>query len=176
MVGNGVVIVGDAACLVNPIHGGGIGPSMLSGQLAGNAIVDALEKGDVTQKSLWSYNCRYMKSYGAKQAGLDVFRMMLLTSRDEDLNYGMKYKLLVEEDVLKAGLGDDFHLKVTDTAKRVFRGIKRIRFLNRLRITVNFMKQVRVHYDKYPQSAKNFRGWQLKTRALFKEAKSKIME
>ena len=35
MVSNGVVLVGDAASLVNPIHGGGIGPSMLSGYLAG---------------------------------------------------------------------------------------------------------------------------------------------
>ena len=38
MVGNGVAILGDAACLVNPIHGGGIGPSMLSGYLAGETI------------------------------------------------------------------------------------------------------------------------------------------
>ncbi|NIR17306.1 MAG: NAD(P)/FAD-dependent oxidoreductase, partial [Desulfobacterales bacterium] len=40
MVGNGVAILGDAACLVNPIHGGGIGPSMLSGYLAGKASVE----------------------------------------------------------------------------------------------------------------------------------------
>jgi len=176
IVGNGVIIVGDAACLVNPIHGGGIGPSMLSGHLAGEKIIETLEKGDVSQKSLWALNRRYMELYGAKQAGLDVFRMMLLTTADEDLNYGMKYKLLMEEDVLKAGLGEEFHLKVTDTAKRVFRGFKRIRFLNKLRITVNLMKQVKAHYNNYPESPKNFKEWQLKTEALFKEAKSKVME
>ncbi|NWG10476.1 NAD(P)/FAD-dependent oxidoreductase [Candidatus Bathyarchaeota archaeon] len=176
MVGNGVIIAGDAACLVNPIHGGGIGPSMLSGQLAGKTIIEALQKGDVSQKSLWPYNCRYMESYGVKQAGLDIFRMLLLTCRDEDLNYGMKYRLLMEEDVLKAGLGEEFHITVTDTAKRVFRGLKRIRFLNKLRITVNFMKQVKAHYKHYPESPKNFKEWQLETDALFKEAKSKIME
>lgn len=176
MVGNGVIIVGDAACLVNPIHGGGIGPSMLGGHLAGETIIETLEKGNVSQKSLWSLNRRYMELYGAKQAGLDVFRMMLLTTSDEDLNYGMKYKLLMEEDVLKAGLGEEFHLKVTDTAKRVFKGFKRIRFLNKLRITVNLMKQVKAHYNNYPESPKNFKEWQLKTEALFKEAKSKVME
>jgi digeranylgeranylglycerophospholipid reductase len=176
MVGNGIIIAGDAACLVNPIHGGGIGPSMLSGQFAGKTTIYALEEDDVTQKSLWPYNCRYMESYGVKQAGLDVFRMLLLTCRDEDLNYGMKYRLLMEEDVLRAGLGEDFRITLTDTAKRVFRGLKRIRFLNKLRITVNFMKQVKAHYENYPELPKSFRGWQLKTDALFKEAKSKVME
>ena len=176
MIGNGVAIVGDAACLVNPIHGGGIGPSMLSGYLAGKTIIEALEKGDVSQKSLWPYNRKYMEMYGVKQAGLDVFRFLLLTSRDEDLNYGMKYRLLTEEDVLKAGLGEEFRLNITETVKRVFRGLKRIRFLNKLRLTVNLMKQVKVHYGNYPKTSENFEEWQVKTDRLFKEAKSKIME
>ena len=176
MVGNGIAIIGDAACLVNPIHGGGIGPSMLSGYLAGKTIIEALEKGDVSQKSLWPYNRKYMEMYGTKQAGLDVFRMLLLTSRDEDLSYGMKYRLLTEEDVLKAGLGEDFRLNITETAKRVFRGLKRIRFLNNLRLTANLIKQVQAHYRNYPETPENFEGWRIKTEALFKEAKSKVME
>lgn len=176
MVANGVAVLGDAACLVNPIHGGGIGPSMLSGYLAGKTIVDALEKGEASRELLWPYNCRYMETYGAKQGGLDVFRRLLIASRDEELDYGMKYALLTEEDVLKAGLGDDFHLKTTDTVKRVFRGLKKMRFLNRLRLTVNMMRQVRVHYKSYPETPEGFPKWQGKVEALFKEAKSKVKE
>ena len=175
MVGNGVAILGDAACLVNPIHGGGIGPSMLSGYFAGKTIVEALEKGDVSQKSLWPYNLRYMQSYGTKQAGLDVFRMLLLACRDEDLVYGLKYKLLTEEDILKASLGEDFHIKVTETARRVFRGLRRMRFLNKLRLTVNLLNQVKKHYRNYPEHPEAFSEWQSKTKALFKEARSKII-
>jgi len=176
MVGNGVAIIGDAACLVNPIHGGGIGPSMLSGYLAGKTIIKAFEKGDVSQKSLWPYNCKYMEMYGAKQAGLDVFRMFLLTSRDEDLNYGMRYRLLTEEDVLKAGLGEKFKLNITEKAKRVYRGMRRIRFLNKLRLAVSLMNQVQTHYLNYPEKIENFNEWKTKTNALFKEAKSKLMD
>jgi digeranylgeranylglycerophospholipid reductase len=174
MVGNGVAISGDAACLVNPIHGGGIGPSMLSGHLIGKTIVDALEKGEASQELLWPYNCRYMEMYGMKQAGLDVFRRLLIASRDEELDYGMKYALLTEEDVLKAGLGEDFHLKMTDTVKRVFKGLRKMRFLNKLRLTVNMMKQVRVHYKSYPETSEDFPKWQAKVETLFKEAKSKL--
>jgi len=174
MVGNGIIITGDAACLVNPIHGGGIGPSMLSGYLAGKTIVDALEKGDASLNSLWPYNCKYMSSYGAKQAWLDVFRMLLLKCSDKDLNYGMRYRLLKEEDVLKAGLGEGFHINISETAKRVFKGIRRVRFLNKLRLTVNFMSQVKAHYKNYPADPEQFGKWQVKTESIFNEAKSKL--
>jgi len=176
MVGNGVAILGDAACSVNPIHGGGIGPSMLNGCLAGKTIIEALEKGDASQKSLWPYNCRYMEMYGTKQAQLDVLRLLLLTCEDEDLNYGMKYKLLTEEDVLKASLGEEFHLNITETVERVFRGLKRVWFLNKLRSTVNIMRQVKTHHRNYPDTPESFEKWRIGTEALFKEAKLKLMK
>jgi flavin-dependent dehydrogenase len=176
MVGNGVLVTGDAACLVNPIHGGGIGPSMMSGHLAGKTIIEALEKGDVSQESLWPYSLRYNAAYGAKQARLDIFRMILLSCRDEDLNYGMRYHLLTEEDVLKAGMGDEFHLNITETSRRVFRGLKRIGFLNKLRLTVKYMNQVKAHYEEYPETPKDFEKWHVRTGALFREAASKIMK
>jgi len=175
MVGNGVAIIGDAACLVNPIHGGGIGPSMLSGHLLGKTIVEAFGNDDFSKKALWPYNCRYKEMYGTKQASLDIFRLLLLRSRDEDLNYGMNYQLLKEEDVLKAGMGEDFHLNISETAKRVFKGLKRIRFLNKLRLTVNMMRQVKAHYETYPGVPEDFETWRLQTVALFEEANSKIV-
>ncbi|MGQ9551900.1 MAG: geranylgeranyl reductase family protein, partial [Candidatus Bathycorpusculaceae bacterium] len=167
MVGNGVIVVGDAACLVNPIHGGGIGPAMLSGHLAGKTIVEALEEGCATRESMWSYNRLYMEAYGKKQAAHDAFRMLLQSCSDEDLNYGMKCKLITEEDVLKAGLGEEFHLKITEAAKRVFKGLRRVHFLNRLRQTVEIMKQIKAHYEKYPEAPENFEKWRLETEALF---------
>jgi len=117
-----------------------------------------------------------MEMYGAKQAGLDAFRMLLLNSRDEDLNYGMKYELLTQEDVLKAGLGKEFHLNVTETAKRVFKGLKRLRFLNKLRITVNMMREIKAHYKNYPESSEDFKNWRMKREILFKEARSRLID
>jgi hypothetical protein len=48
--------------------------------------------------------------------------------------------------------------------------------LNRLRLTVNLMKQVKAHYSKYPETQEKFQQWQMKTKALFKEARSKLIE
>jgi digeranylgeranylglycerophospholipid reductase len=176
MVGNGVIITGDAACLVNPIHGGGIGPSMISGFQASKIAVEALEKGNANRQSLWPFNKRYNDLYGTKQAKLDIFRMLLIASRDEDLNYGMHYNLLTEQDVLKAGMGDEFHLNITETSRRVFRGLKRVGFLNRLRLTVKYMNRVKEHYAAYPDAPEDFEKWRLQTASLFKEAASKVMK
>jgi flavin-dependent dehydrogenase len=175
MVGNGIALVGDAASLVNPIHGGGIGPSMLSGFFAGQTIVEALAKGEPTKEALWSYNKKYVQTYGKKQASLDVFRMFLLSCSDDDLNYGMNEKLMTEDDVLKAGMGDDFHLNITETAKRVFRGIRRVGFLKKLRLTVTMMRGVGAHYNDYPTTPQNFEPWRLQTIKLIDEAKQKLV-
>jgi flavin-dependent dehydrogenase len=176
MVGNGVVLVGDAASLVNPIHGGGIGPSMLSGFQAGKVIAEALENGEPSQEALWGYNLAYMASYGKKQASLDIFRLLLIDSSDADLNYGMNCRLITEADVLKAAMGDEFHLNITETAKRVFRGRKRMGFLKKLAFTVKMMRQVRAHYDEYPTSPENFEAWRQQTVKLVEQGKEKLLD
>jgi digeranylgeranylglycerophospholipid reductase len=176
MVSDGVMLVGDAASLVNPIHGGGIGPSMLSGYFAGQQIVEALSKGEPTKEALWGYNKRYIDTYGKKQGTLDIFKLFLLSCSDEDLNYGMAEKLMTEDDVLKAGMGDDFHLNITETARRVFRGIRRVGFLNRLRLTVTMMRGLSAHYNTYPATPVGFEPWRLQTIKLLEDAKKKLVE
>jgi hypothetical protein len=73
-------------------------------------------------------------------------------------------------------MGEDFHLNVSETAKRVFKGLKRIRFLNKLRLTVNMMKQVKAHYKEYPLTPEGFEKWRLQTITMFEEANSKIVK
>ena len=175
MVSNGIMLVGDAASLVNPIHGGGIGPSMVSGYFAGQQIVEALSKGEPTKEALWGYNKKYMDTYGKQQGTLDISKMFFLSCSDEDLNCGMNEKLLTEDDVLKAGMDADFHLNITEAAKVVFRGLRRFGFLNRLRLTVTMMKGLRAHYNNYPDKPANFEQWRLQTVKLIEHARGKLL-
>jgi electron transfer flavoprotein-quinone oxidoreductase len=55
VVGNGVVVVGDAASMVNAIHGEGSNLAMHSGQLAAETIVQAKKRGDFSEASLNAY-------------------------------------------------------------------------------------------------------------------------
>lgn len=171
MVGNGILIVGDAACQVNPIHGGGMGPSMMGGIIAGETITEALDTGNVSRERLWSYNVRYMQSYGHKQAGLDIFRLLLQRSSDEDVNYGMKYRLITEDDLLKTSMGEDARLNITEKTRRVFKGMGRLSLLKRLRAAANLMKRMKRLYQNYPFSPEGFNEWKKKTRDLIEEAR-----
>jgi len=168
MVGNGIVIVGDAACQVNPIHGGGIGPSMKGGTIAGKTIIDAMEKDDVSREGLWAYNVSYMEVYGLKQAGLDVFRKFLQATDDEELNYGMSYRLITEDDLLQTSLGKEVKLSISEKTTRAFRGMRKLGFLRKLRDTVKAIKTTREWYRSYPALPEGFEEWKRKTDAQFK--------
>jgi len=175
MTGNGMVVVGDAACQVNPIHGGGMGPSMKGGKLAGETIAEALEKGDVSLEGLWQYNVKYMRVYGATQAGLDIFRLFLLQSvTNEDINYGMKYQLITQEDVLKVSMGENLRLNITEKTQRALRGLGKLPLLMRLRDAANLLKKMKTLYQNYPDSPEGFEEWQKKTRDIMKEARKRL--
>jgi geranylgeranyl reductase family protein len=171
MTGNGIIIVGDAACQVNPIHGGGMGPSMMGGVLAAETIVEAMKKSDVSREGLWLYNAKYMQSYGAKQAGLDVFRLLLQELGDDDLNWGMKYELITEEDVFKTSMGEDVRLNITEKTQRIFRGIKKLSLLKKLRDSANLLRNVKAHYRNYPDSPEGFDAWKKKADILISQAR-----
>ncbi len=148
-----------------------MGPSMRGGMLAGEAIVEALEKGDVTCEGLWKYNVGYIQSYGAKQAGLDIFRLFLLQGvSDEEISYGMKYHLITEEDILKASMGENVRLNITDAARRALKGLGRFSFLKRLRNAARLMREIKALYRNYPDSPKDFEEWRKKTHELITTA------
>ena len=175
MTGNGVVVVGDSACQVNPIHGGGIGPSMMGGSLAGKTIAEAIENDDVSREGLWRYNVDYMRAYGAKQAGLDIFRLFLLKSvGNEEINYGMKYPLLTENDLFKASVGEDLHLNIGEKTRRVFRGLGKLSMLRRLRDAAELLKELKAAHLNYPSSPEDFEEWRRKTQAIMKEADKRL--
>jgi flavin-dependent dehydrogenase len=161
------MFVGDAACLVNPIHGGGIGPSMLSGKLAVETTLKALEKGDASRGGLWQYNVKYMQSYGAKQASLDIFRLLLQVISDDDLNFSMKNRLVREEDVLWTSLMGDLRLSTKDKVERVLKGAGRPGLLMKLEKTASKMRKIKALYQTYP-SLHEFDAWKQKVASIYK--------
>ncbi|MFQ6077475.1 MAG: tryptophan 7-halogenase, partial [Candidatus Bathyarchaeia archaeon] len=159
MVGNGILFVGDAACQPSPIHGGGIGPSMVAGRLAAKTACEAIGREDVSREGLWPYNLEFMAWYGAKAASLDVFRIFLQNRDDEALNYGMEYRLIREDDILKASLGEDLKLSITDKAERFLRGIGKLPFLRGLVMMSRNMRAIKSLYKAYPRNFEGLQSW-----------------
>ena len=62
--GNRLLLVGDAAGFINPLTGEGIYYAMVSGQIAAETIVEALEKRQTTEEFLSKYQTRWQKDFG----------------------------------------------------------------------------------------------------------------
>jgi electron transfer flavoprotein-quinone oxidoreductase len=66
LVGNGVIVVGDAAALVNAIHREGSNMAMSSGKMAAEVILEAREKNNFTESTLLAYKHKIYGSFIGK--------------------------------------------------------------------------------------------------------------
>lgn len=66
LVGDGVLVVGDAAQLVNAIHREGSNMAMASGKMAAQTIIKAKEIGDFSERTLDSYRTDIFDSFIGK--------------------------------------------------------------------------------------------------------------
>lgn len=61
---NRIILVGDAAGLINPLTGEGIDYAMVSGKIASEVIVEALQKNNTSEKFLSKYEKFWKKQFG----------------------------------------------------------------------------------------------------------------
>lgn len=84
MVKDNVILVGDAAHQVNPIHGGGIGEAITASEIAAKVIKKAIDKNDL--KILKEYNKLWYKSRGNTLKKIEKLREIMEKLSDEQLN------------------------------------------------------------------------------------------
>lgn len=84
MVKDNVLLVGDAAHQVNPIHGGGMGEAMTASDIAAKVIKKAIEKNDI--EILKEYNKMWWKERGNTLKKIEKLREIVEKLSDEQLN------------------------------------------------------------------------------------------
>ncbi len=104
MVLDGLIVVGDAAHQVNPLHGGGIAEAMHAAKIAANVAKKALEKGDVSKNVLKEYNELWWKERGTYLKKAEKARELLEKLSDDDLN--KLASVITGEDIYKITHGD----------------------------------------------------------------------
>lgn len=62
LYGNGVMVVGDAAMLVNNVHWEGTNLAMMSGMLAAQTAIEAINKNDFSEKMLSDYEKKFKET------------------------------------------------------------------------------------------------------------------
>ncbi|UCE36794.1 MAG: NAD(P)/FAD-dependent oxidoreductase [Thermoplasmata archaeon] len=98
IVSDGVMLVGDSACQVKPLSGGGIYLGLLSGGYAANVAAGALEYEDVSEKSLRKYPQLVQADVGKELKRAFQLRKIYLGLKDKHIEEG--FKILADKKVL----------------------------------------------------------------------------
>jgi digeranylgeranylglycerophospholipid reductase len=86
-VSDGLIIIGDAARVVDPLTGGGIYNGMFTGKLAAEVAAGCIGKGDVTKRALMSYDSGWRSSKMGKTIARNYqIKEFLIKLSDEKLN------------------------------------------------------------------------------------------
>ena len=173
LVSGGYMLVGDSAWMPKPIDAGGIGPALIAGTILGNNVAQAIEANDVSEASLWQYNIDFIKEYGYKTAGLELFRRLVQTMTNEQISYGMKHFLgNLDVEAISKGEHPDF----TGLGKigMIIRGAMNKTVANGLRYTSGQNQWLVEHYYDYPKDPSGFDDWNKKLHATLDESYTKI--
>jgi digeranylgeranylglycerophospholipid reductase len=175
MVGNGYMLVGDSAWMPKPLDAGGIGPAIIAATIAGKNAVESIQAADVSENGLWKYNTDFIKEYGYKTAGLEVFRRMLQSLSNEQIDYGMK-NFLSKFDVEKISQGEHPEFTTLDKLGMLIRGALNKNLAEDLKYTSQMNKKLVEHYHNYPQTPEGFANWKFQLDGYLKEAYAHFKE
>lgn len=173
LVSGGYMLVGDSAWMPKPIDAGGIGPALIAGTIAGQNAVHAIESNDTTEKGLWQYNLDFIKEYGYKTAGLELFRRLVQTLSNKQISYGMKH-FLGNLDVESISKGEHPDFSGLGKVGMIIRGIMNKTVADGLRYTSEQNKWLVNHYNSYPSDPSGFADWNHALHKKMNEAYKKI--
>ena len=158
MVSAGYMMVGDSAWMPKPIDAGGIGPALIAGTILGNNVAQALEANDVSEAGLWQYNLDFIKEYGYKTAGLELFRRLVQQMTNEQISYGMKH-FLGNMDVESISKGEHPDFSGLGKLGMIIRGAMNKTVADGLRYTSKENQWLVEHYENYPKDPSGFEEW-----------------
>ena len=173
MVSGGFMLVGDSAWMPKAIDAGGIGPALIAGAIIGNNVVQAIEGNDVSEASLWQYNIDFIKEYGYKTAGLELFRALIQQMTNDQISYGMKH-FLGNLDVESISKGEHPDFSGLGKFGMIIRGVMNKTVAKSLKYTSEQNQWLVEHYYNYPKDPSGFDEWNKTLHQRFGEALTKV--
>lgn len=179
LVGNGFLVVGDAAFQNRPFSGEGVISGWGAVRAALPAALEALRKGDTSRASLWGYNVTYFRDQGAKFAA-DMAQLPAATEFNaRDTNYLFRHRIIFNgEDFAELArkyevvMGPGKLLKmVVVLLWGVLSGQFQWSTLKILLAVSSQAGKLKKHYLKYPDDPADFSAWEQEAARLWGEAK-----
>ncbi len=150
LVDHGLMLAGDAACMVLPAHGSGVASALTAGDLAARVAASCLARGDVSREALWEYGASWQRGRGALMAYFDFIRLLSegLDERGMDLLMGYAMTPLDLEIAMAART---LPLRAGDILRRL-KGLRHPVFLGRFAALARHSIALKKAYERYPLS------------------------
>ena len=172
---NGLILVGDAASQANPLHGGGMGHAMIAAHIAAMVINDRLEskEGVLSIDDLWPYAVEYMRTDGAKNAALEIIRILLQGFTDDEINFIMKEKIVSGEELYEI---ESKPKESSSVWSKIIRAVMHGKFglLNRLRIARDLYSKMHEAFEQYPEKPSDLPAWHERVNKIVGQAREKL--
>ncbi|HEV8289978.1 MAG TPA: NAD(P)/FAD-dependent oxidoreductase [Candidatus Norongarragalinales archaeon] len=94
---NGIIFLGDAASLIDPLSGEGVGNAMISGRIGAKVALEALKANDASEKFLQKYDQELWSILGEEVA--TAYKLQIL---------GKKFPFLIDNVMGKAAKDEKF--------------------------------------------------------------------
>lgn len=88
--GNGVLAVGDAANMIEPLYGGGTPHAMIAGKIAAGVLAEAVKQNNFSKEFLQLYRDKVNEILGLGYDAMELFRKEIFTD-PEDLKSLIQY-------------------------------------------------------------------------------------
>jgi len=99
--GNGLLLVGDAASLIDPLSGEGVGNAMISGKIAAEVAIEALDKNNFSEDFLKSYDKKLWNVIGPEIK--TNYRLQRL---------GKRFPNLIDKLIARANKDENFRRRI----------------------------------------------------------------
>jgi hypothetical protein len=183
IVADGLLCLGDSACLTKPFSGEGVTSGWTLCKIA-VPVVDRLLQGSgyLTADSLWPINVGYFRDQGAKFAGiLATVPSAANVSKRENSFLFRKDVIFSEEDL--TAMNRDFELHLT--TRKILRitgvivlgllsGNYTLEGLAALLRSVRVSGRIRGHYERFPTDRADFASWVDTAEELWNQANARM--
>ncbi len=178
LVGNGFMVVGDAAFQTKPFSGEGVTSSFTACQMAAEVAAEALRAGDTGREALWPYNARYFRDQGAKFASMFVQLPAAAELSREEVDFLFHSNLIFSsEDFEQMNLHYATEMSLGKTLSmgaKLLGGVLSGSFswdsLKRLLEVSGRAAKIRELYERFPEDPAGFGAWVAEAKMLWGEA------
>ncbi|MCB2214371.1 FAD-binding protein [bacterium] len=177
LVGDGLMLIGDAANQNKPFSGEGVTSGFAAVAIAVDVADRAMKQGDVSRANLWDYNVRYQRGQGAKFAASMAQLPTVAELQRDDVNFLFhKGIIFTSEDFEELNATYEMSMgfgKLVRIALTLLGGVISGRFsMESLRKFLKASSQagrMKAHYLTFPESPAGFEEWRYEAARLWGE-------